>query len=245
MQKSRKKALAKTAAYREAVLTAIAIIPSAPVLVPQLVGTAADELADLRQAVFTAAGALPARWLAVGVGPADEVVGPQATGTFAGYGVDVRAGLSADAADVGELPLSALITAWVRAEARPAARVEVRVFDRDLSADEAIRRGRELRAVVDEADEPVGVLVVADGANTLTERAPGGHDPASVTVQIALDDALAAGDVAGLAELPATITGRVAWQVLAGLAGAGPRSAEELYRGAPYGVGYFAGVWIP
>jgi len=39
--------------------------------------------------------------------------------------------------------------------------------------------------------------------------------------------------------------GRVAYQVLAGLAGRPPRSAKELYRGAPYGVGYFAGVWYP
>jgi len=33
--------------------------------------------------------------------------------------------------------------------------------------------------------------------------------------------------------------------VLAGLAGDGPLQARELYRGAPYGVGYFVGVWQP
>ena len=33
--------------------------------------------------------------------------------------------------------------------------------------------------------------------------------------------------------------------VLAGLVGAVPRSAKELYRGAPYGVGYFTGIWQP
>lgn len=245
MQNSSTKALPKTAAYREAVLSAIAIIPSAPVLVPQLVGVAADELTDLRQAAFAAAAALPKRWLAVGVGASDEIVGPNAVGTFAGYGVDVRVGLSPDADAVGELPLSALITAWVRAQVRPDARAEVRVFRADDSADGAVRRGRELRTLVDQSDEPVGVLVVADGANTLTERAPGGHDPSSVAVQAALDDALAAGDVAALTRLPASITGRVAWQVLAGLAGAPPRSAKELYRGAPFGVGYLVGVWLP
>ncbi|HXL61932.1 MAG TPA: hypothetical protein VN959_14890, partial [Mycobacterium sp.] len=41
------------------------------------------------------------------------------------------------------------------------------------------------------------------------------------------------------------IVGRVAYQVLAGLVEPAPRSAKELYRGAPYGVGYFAGVWQP
>jgi hypothetical protein len=63
-------------------------------------------------------------------------------------------------------------------------------------------------------------------------------------VQAALDGALAAGDAAALTRLPAAIVGRVAYQVLAGLV-ANPRSAKELYRGAPYGVGYFAGVWQP
>jgi hypothetical protein len=37
----------------------------------------------------------------------------------------------------------------------------------------------------------------------------------------------------------------VAFGVLAGLAEPAPRSAKELYRCAPYGVGYFAGVWQP
>ncbi len=75
-------------------------------------------------------------------------------------------------------------------------------------------------------------------------RAPGGYDPDSIPVQAALDDALAGGDAAALARLPDTVVGRVAYQVLAGL-GDPPRSAKELYRGAPYGVGYFAGVWHP
>ena len=69
--------------------------------------------------------------------------------------------------------------------------------------------------------------------------------PAPPTVQLALDDALADGDVAALTRLPGQILGRVAFAVLAGLTEPGPRTAKELYRGAPYGVGYFAGVWQP
>ena len=89
------------------------------------------------------------------------------------------------------------------------------------------------------------MLIVADGANTLTPAAPGGYQPADVEVQRALDDALAGGDVAALTRLPAQVRGRVAFGVLAGLAEPAPRSAKELYRAAPYGVGYFAGVWQP
>lgn len=161
----------------DAVLSAIAIIPSAPVMVPQLAGGAAAELADLHEAVVAAASALPDRWVAIGVadanpgtgvGDAGAVIGPHTAGTFAGYGVDVRVTL-----------------------------------------------------------------------------APGGYDPDSLPLQHAFDEALAGGDVVALTRLPRVITARTAFEVLAGLAEPGPRSAEQLYRGAPYGVGYFAGIWTP
>jgi aromatic ring-opening dioxygenase LigB subunit len=143
------------------------------------------------------------------------------------------------------MPLCALITAWVRGQGNPRASAEVRVYSADHDVEAALDCGRRLRAEIDQAAEPIGVLVVADGAHTLTPPAPGGYDPDSVPVQAALDDALAAGDAAALNLLPETIVGRVAYQVLAGLTEPAPRSAKELYRAAPYGVGYFAGVWQP
>lgn len=222
-------------------LAAIALIPSAPVLVPALAGDAAAELADLRAALGEAVGVLPDRWIAIGVGLGDAIIGPRAVGTFAGYGADVRIALSPEATGPAtELPLCALMAGWVRV---PSAAVEVRVYDADHDVEAALAHGRGLRAEIDDISDPVGVLVVADGANTLTPSAPGGYEPESVTVQQALDDALAAGDGAALTRLPAGVVGRVAYQVLAGLA-QGVR-ATELYRGAPYGVGYFAGTWLP
>lgn len=235
-------------------LSAIAIVPSAPVMVPELAGAAAAELSGLRDAVFTAAAALPQRWLAVGVGPADATVPADSVGTFAGYGVDVRVRLAPHPGPDGprrngqqptELPLCALITGWVRGQAAPHARAEVRVCAADLPAPAARDWGRALRAEIDRSAEPVGVLLVADGANTLTPSAPGGHDPDSVPIQRALDDALAAGDTAALTDLPGAIVGRAAYQLLTGLVEPAPRSARELYRGAPYGVGYFTGLWTP
>ncbi|MGX9791040.1 hypothetical protein [Mycobacterium sp. MMS18-G62] len=227
-------------------LSAIAIVPSAPVIVSELASGAAAELADLHDAVLAAAASLPDRWVAVGVGRNDAVLGPERVGTFGGYGVDVHVALSPGAGDApDELPLCALIAGWIRGRSKPEARVEVRVYAGDHDVDTALAHGRRLRAEIDEAADPVGVLIVADGANTLTPPAPGGYDPDSIPVQAALDDALAAGDAAALTRLPDTVVGRVAYQVLAGLAEAGPREAKELYRGAPYGVGYFAGVWRP
>jgi hypothetical protein len=234
------------------VLSAIAIIPSAPVLVPELAGAATAEMADLTAAVLAAAALLPPRWVAVGTGRADAVLGPDgpnSRGTFAGFGADVPVRLSPRIDDGAEpevdFPVCALLAAWVRGQARPEASVQVRVYRDDHDADAALARGRQLRAEIDQEPDPIGVLVVADGANTLTPAAPGGYHPGNADAQLVLDDALANGDVAALAPLPPQILGRVAFQVLAGLTEPGPRSAKELYRGAPYGVGYFAGAWQP
>lgn len=215
-------------------------------MVPQLVGSAAAETAELRAAVIAAAKGLPQRWIAVGVGPTDAVFGPEASGTFAGFGVDVPVRLSpATSGPATELPLCALIAGWIRGAANPAAGLEVRVCAATHPVDVAVAIGSRLRTQIGQSAEPVGVLIVADGANTLSPPAPGGYEPDSIAVQQALDDALGGGDVAALTRLPDTIVGRVAYQVLAGLAGPAPAVAHELYRGAPYGVGYFAGTWAP
>jgi hypothetical protein len=226
------------------VLSAIAIVPSAPILVPEL--GSAPELADLRAAVLAAAALLPPRWIGIGTGAADRVLDSGSVGSFGGFGADVHVALSPGAAQSPvDLPLCALIAGWVRGHARPEASAQVRVYRDDRDAGTALARGRQLRAEIDETPDPVGVLVVADGANTLTERAPGGYDPDAADVQRTFDDALADGDVATLTRLPDQILGRVAFQVLAGLTEPGPRTAKELYRGAPFGVGYFAGIWQP
>lgn len=227
-------------------LSAISIIPSAPVLVPELAGAAAAEVAELRTAMVAAAAVLPPRWIIVGVGAADGVVDPEAVGTFAGYGADVAVRLSPRASGPPvPMPLCALIGGWIRALAQPDAEAQVRVYADSHDTAGAVELGRRLRAEIDGSSEPVGVLVVADGVNTLTPAAPGGYRPDDAEVQRALDDALACGDLAALTRLPAHVGGRVAFGVLAGMAEPVPRSAKELYRSAPYGVGYFAGVWQP
>ena len=229
-------------------MSTIGIMPSAPVLVPELAGSAAAELADLEAAVREVAGLLPPRWIAVGTGSVDCVVDSNAVGTFAGFGVDVPVRLSPPRGtppEVSDLPLCALMAGWVRGQTEPEASVQVRVYRGDRAADTALACGRKLRAEIDLEPDLIGVLIIADGANTLTPAAPGGYRPDDVDAQLVLDDALASGDVAALTRLPEQVRGRVAFQVLAGLTEPGPRSAKELYRAAPYGVGYFAGVWQP
>lgn len=228
-------------------MASIALVPSAPVLVPEFAGAAAIEVAAFHDAALAAAASLPDRWIAIGGGPADAVIDAQAQGTFAGYGRDIRVSLSAEGAraPLTEMPLCALITAWLRGCANPGARAEVRVYAATHDVQTALSFGRTLRAEIDACDEEIGVLVVADGANTITPAAPGGYDPEAELVQTALDDALATVDLGVLSTLPAGIVGRVTYQVLAGLAADSTQSAREIIRGAPYGVGYFVGVWTP
>ncbi|MGB0436989.1 MAG: hypothetical protein ACPGIJ_08465, partial [Mycobacterium sp.] len=144
-------------------LSAIAIVPSAPVMVPELAAGAATETAGLRAAALSAVAALPPRWIGVGVAESDSVAGPDSVGTFAGYGADVLVGLSggfaenrAAARPLARLPLCTLITGWLRGVAQPGAAAEVRAYRDDHDPDAALAFGRQLRADIDAADEAVG-----------------------------------------------------------------------------------------
>lgn len=227
-------------------LTAIALTPSAPVLVPELAGAAAQEVAEVRDGALSAARALPDRWVVIGVGDADVILGPDVRGTFAGYGADVPVALGPDAtAAPRALPLCALFAGWLRGQVSPHATAQVWVVDRSTPGADAIERGRALRAQIEAASEPVGVLIVADGARTLTQAAPGGYDAGAEEVQRRLDDALGNADVSALRDVPDSVSGRAAYLSLVGLVGETPWAATECARDAPYGVGYFTGVWMP
>lgn len=227
-------------------LTAIALTPSAPVLVPELAGVAAQEVAEIRDGALRAARALPDRWIAVGVGDDDAIIGPAVAGSFAGYGADVPVALGPDVTEAPRvLPLCALFAGWLRGQVNPRASVQVRVLAASTADTAATERGRELREEIDRAAEPIGVLIVADGALTLTPAAPGGYDADAAEVQRRLDDALGTADVSALHNVSDTISGRAAYQMLAGVADGTRWSASELARDGQYGVGYFAGVWTP
>lgn len=237
------------------VLIAAVFVPSPPLLVPELNGLAADETDELRAAALTAVSEIAdcADWTVVGTGPAPARVTPTASGSFRGYGADVRAELGPEAtgdADPG-LPLPALIAGWLRDRVAPAVRADVHVVPADAARDECTALGRRLRAGLDEGETPRGLLVIADGAATLTAKAPGAFDARAEAVETDLTAALAAGDPPALTSLDPercaeiVLDGRAAWQVLAGAFGAAPSAVKIAYSGAPYGVGYHVGTWRP
>ncbi|NMD56144.1 MULTISPECIES: hypothetical protein [Tsukamurella] len=189
----------------------VAVIPGAPLLVPELVGAPGDPDADrLRSAALGAGAWLGARartWRVVSSVPLtrdDEAP----AGTFAGFGADVivtagPGGPSNDLPPSPSWPVPLLIAAWLRGASAPS----VRLVEGDAEAE--------------------GLLFVLDGPNTLTARAPGGHRPEDGAV---FDMQVAAvaegGPVDGLDE---------GWRALARAVAGG---AEVLYRDAPFGVGY-------
>ena len=237
------------------VLTAAAFVPSPPLLVPELNGLAASETEDLRKAVLEVGRSLSgaAEWIVVGAEPVERTVPSTACGTFLGFGVDVPVRLGPDAAGEPdpELPLTALVAGWIRDRTAPGTRVTTHVVAADADGSHCANLGRDLRAGLDGDDRPQALLVVADGAATLTPKAPGAYDPRSEEVEAALAAALATGDPDAVAALdPALcseigLAGRAAWQVLAAAFTDRPRSATVTYSAAPYGVGYHVGIWTP
>ena len=92
------------------------------------------------------------------------MLGPDAAGTFAGDGVDLRVPLSRAVPTAQRTSVVRVDPGWVRGQTRPEARAEVRVYAAGHDVGAALAHGRRLRAEIDEAVDPVGVLIVADGA---------------------------------------------------------------------------------
>lgn len=259
-----------------------ALIPSPPVLVPELCGGApvagagsAPEPAgaqggaqppeaavnELRAAVLAVGAALAEatpHWTVLGVGSTEQTYDADTTGTFRGFGVDVRVSLGGPGAEMTrgpdpDLPLAVLVAGWLRAAVAPHVPARARVLAADTPVRKCAEFGAKLRAELDAEDEPQGVLVVADGAATLSTAAPGYFDPRSAPLQTAVDVAAGAGDAEALLALDPALcadlmmSGRAAYQALAGLfaVDTAPPLATERYRGAPFGVGWFAGLWRP
>jgi len=241
------------------VLIAAAFVPSPPLLVPELVGLATGETDELRDAVSAAASGVSdvQEWIVVGVGDADADVESGAVGTFAGFGADVTVRLAPGVGSAAPrpadpmMPLTGLIAGWLRGLTAPHVHAEVHVLAADTTPSDCAAFGTALRARIDGDRTPRALLIVADGATTLTPKAPGSFDPRAGDVEATLAAALVGGDLAALADLDPHVCaeigleGRAAWQTLAAVFGTPPSAVDVLYSDAPYGVGYHVGTWRP
>lgn len=106
-----------------------------------------------------------------------------------------------------------------------------------------------------EADEPVGLVVVADGAACHGSKAPRAEDPRAEKYDDEVCRALASADQLDFDALDPNLgqelgaEGADLWPLLAAAAAEGHGRgdgwrAELVWRGAPYGVGWFVATWL-
>ncbi|MCF8602820.1 hypothetical protein L5I01_05540 [Gordonia sp. HY442] len=225
-------------------LAELAIVPSAPVVVPELSGPYAAEAAEVRRSVVDAAqslGSAARRWIAVGIdGPARR---------FSAYGVDVPVTTAPDGEDES-MPLSMLIGCWCRGQADSPVELDPLLVDAGAAPTDAHRIGVDLAERIAADSEPIGVLVIADGSTMLSPSAPGGGERESAhRLQSVIDAAVTEGTVGALAALDPQdceadgVEGRPVFEVLAGLWGDAPADVDLRYAGAPFGVGYTVATW--
>lgn len=213
----------------------VVLIPGAPVLVPELSGTAATESARQVEKLCVMvrdASRECSRVVVVGTDPLRRRVGGVRS-SLVRWGVDVCVGRPGDPpAEPDAMPDPALIAWWV--------------LDRIGSALPRTFVGvSEESAAPPAAEEGDLVVVVADGPASLTPRAPVPEDPRGLALDVGLSTWLRTGGELPDPGVPVAADvgwwSRPAWLALAGLVGG--RATVDTVSWAPFGVGYHAGRW--
>jgi hypothetical protein len=237
------------------------VLPEPPLLVPELATGAARETAQLRAACIEAASRLSevaTKWIAVGADAGGRrTIGPDARGSFIGFGADLGADVvvaldpAATAPVDPGFPLPLLIAGWVAGAAGAPVRIRGELVAPDARPQECAALGAALATECAADPEPVGLLVVGDGAATHTEKAPGYLDERAAPFDAAVAAALRDADPDGLAALDPDLAaellaaGRAPWQVLAGATAGRRWRGELLHSSIPFGVAYHVAVWTP
>lgn len=147
------------------------------------------------------------------------------------------------------LPLPLLVAGWAAGAAGVEVTIRGELVHPDAPPHECAALGAVLAGECASDPQPVGLLVVGDGAATHTEKAPRHLDERAAPFDRIAAAALASADVAALAALDAGLAtelcavGRAPWQVLAGATAGGDWDGELLHSDAPFGVAYHVAVW--
>jgi hypothetical protein len=240
-------------------LVAAALVPHPPLLIPSVAAGAADELDELRDACRKALDVLeqsrPDLLVVVGGGDGDGVgvAHPSARGSMRPFGVDVDVvlpgtptGLEPASADVGDLPLSLTIAAWLleqRGWSPP-------LLARAISFATPSQQAADLGSTMSGYAPRVALLALGDGSAALSRKAPGYLVQGAGEWQQLVSAAFAEGErerLLALSDADAqqfVASGRPVWQVMAG--GFGDSRLESTVHAdiAPYGVAYLVVTWL-
>jgi hypothetical protein len=252
-------------------LISVAVVPGPPALVTELMGSAAHELDDLRQAVDSVVsaalsdlllaatgvappvGATSVKLIVVGAGAAGEfnAAGPV---SFSSFGRDVLVPplVEGEQSD-RELPTPLMVARYLASRdlAAHPEHTDLWASARWVTTDgaDASALGEQLR----EDGALVALILVADGAACHGPKAPRAEDSRAEAYDDEVCSALSSGHPAGLAQLDAYLgvelgaTGPQVWPVL--VAAGDDRAStvrwigEVLWSGAPYGVGWAVAAW--
>lgn len=217
---------------------------------PDLAGTAAAELHDLRvavQAAIESIAATGAQLVLLGDGPTSQIHSPLARGTLHGFGLDTDFHLgSPGCGGALDLPPSLTVGAWLVSDALgPRSGAMGCSVGPDFEASPA---AGELLGLAQ--DRELALLVLGDSTARLDAKAPGYLDERAAGFDDVVAAALAAGDGDALDGLDADLgadllaAGVPAWRAAGALLAGTPFDARVDFRGAPYGVGYFVATWL-
>ncbi|MBQ0864273.1 class III extradiol dioxygenase subunit B-like domain-containing protein [Streptomyces smyrnaeus] len=233
-------------------LVAAAVCPCPPLLVPEVAGGAAPEMDAARAACYDALGVLaaarPDQLFVLGPAePSGRGPHPQGTrGSFAGFGVPLEVSLGKGEPARRELPPSLAVGAWLLERTEwTCCPVEGLGIGEPLTRARCEETGRGLAARADR----VALLVMGDGSNCRTLKAPGYFDERAAAFDAEAARALGSADTAALLALDEELAydlkaaGRSSWQTLAGAAQGADLAGRLLYDEAPYGVGYMVASW--
>jgi hypothetical protein len=219
-------------------LTAAAVCPHPPLLIPAATGRGTGELDEFRAACRAAVATLVGADVLVVVGGGDRTVRypEDAAGSLAGYGVPVSIGEGDPV-----LPLSLTVGRWLLGS-RTAVWQGIAA---DAAPDDCLLLGAGLAGLA----PSVAILAMGDGPGRRARRAPGAIDADADRYDKQVTTALSTGDAGLLADLDPRddgdlfAAGRAAWQVLAGAALAdadlGDFTGSVRYAAAPFEVSYY------
>jgi hypothetical protein len=242
-------------------LTAL-VVPGPPAFVAELMGSAAHELDDLREAtdgvvdralsdLLASEDASSAQLVVVGPGTAGEF---NATGpvSFASFGRDVVVPALVDGqGGNAELPTPIMVARYLadRDIAAHPEHLQLWASARWVTTSDAdaVALGKQLGA----KGTAVGLILVADGAACHGPKAPRAQDSRAEVYDAAVRAALATGEPGRLAQIDPDLgdelgaTGPAVWPVLVAAAAAATTEAvgEVVWAGAPYGVGWAVASW--